>query len=271
MRSIESEGTGPEAEAEAALDALGVAYEAQPSYGRYRPDFRLPDGSVFQVMGCFWHGCPCQRGMDEVGANEDYWGPKLRDNMERDRRRRRELLSERGVPYVAWVWEHADVGRQVEWHCRRLGLAPDTPGRRFWSKVEKRGAGECWPWRAGTDSRGDGNYHRGGTSVRACREAYRLWFGRVPEGTGVVRSCGSAGCCNPGHLRAERSAYAGAGATGEDHGRSKLTEEQVRDIRGRYKEGPAGPSQEELAEEHGVSQAAVSLVLNGETWTGVGR
>lgn len=123
MEAIGSEGTGPEEEAAAALDALDVGYEEQPSYGRYRPDFRLEDGTVLQIMGYFWHGCSCQRGMDEVATNEDYWHPKLEDNVERDRRRRRDLLTEHGVPFVFWVWEHDDVAGRVVALCRARGLA----------------------------------------------------------------------------------------------------------------------------------------------------
>ena len=70
----------------------------------------------------FWHGCPCTRGMDEVATNEDYWTPKLRDNVERDRRRRRELLGEHGAPFVFWVWEHEDVPARVAALCEHRGL-----------------------------------------------------------------------------------------------------------------------------------------------------
>lgn len=125
MQAIESEGTGPELKAAAALDELGVSYDEQPTFGRYRPDFQLEDGTVLQVMGCFWHGCPCVRGMDEVETNEDYWSPKLVDNMARDRRRRRELLEDHGVPFVFWVWEHDDIARKVAWLCEWRGLVDD--------------------------------------------------------------------------------------------------------------------------------------------------
>lgn len=122
MRAIESEGTGPEEQAAAALDALGVGYDEQVRFSRYRPDFQLEDGTVLQTMGCWWHGCPCTRSMAEVETNEDYWTPKLRDNVERDRRRRRELLAEHGVPYVFWVWEHEDIPERVAALCETRGL-----------------------------------------------------------------------------------------------------------------------------------------------------
>jgi DNA mismatch endonuclease Vsr len=204
MEAIGSEGTGPERQAAAALDELGVGYEEQVRYGRYRPDFRLEDGSVLQVMGAFWHGHPSVRGMDEVGTNEDYWTPKLRENVERDRRRRRELLTEHGVPYVAWVWEPDPVPRHVEWHCRRLGLVEGTLKHRFWSKVDRGGADECWPWTSSTRDFNRPWFHSpDGWSHSGNRVAYRLWHGRIPEGRHVVHACGDVSCCNPRHLRAE--------------------------------------------------------------------
>ena len=123
MRAIGSEGTGPEEEAAAALDALGVGYSEQPGFGRYRPDFEIEDGTVLQIMGCFWHGCPCQRGMGKVDTNEDYWHPKLEKNVERDRRRRRDLLGSHDVPYVFWVWEHEDIPSRVAALCEARDLA----------------------------------------------------------------------------------------------------------------------------------------------------
>jgi len=124
MQAIESSGTGPEAQAEAALDELGVRYDDQPGYGRYRPDFRLEDGTVLQVMGCFWHCCPCQRGaqMKDVSSNEDYWSEKHRDNKERDERRRRDLLRDHDAPLVFWVWECQDVPERVAALCEARGL-----------------------------------------------------------------------------------------------------------------------------------------------------
>lgn len=129
MRSIGSENTEPERVAREALEELGVGYEEQPRYGRYRPDFRLEDGTVLQLHGCFWHACPCvSRGMDQVDSHEEYWTEKQRKNVERDRRRRRELLEEHDVPLVFWIWEHEDVAERVLSLCRYLGLVRDAQG-----------------------------------------------------------------------------------------------------------------------------------------------
>ena len=122
MEGNPPEGTSIEGEAAAALDALGVGYDEQVSFSRYRPDFVLEDGTVLQLMGCYWHGCPCSHGMGDVDTNEDYWSEKLETNRARDKRRRRELLSEHGVPFVFWAWEHEDIPARVESLCDARGL-----------------------------------------------------------------------------------------------------------------------------------------------------
>ena len=50
---------------------------------------------------------------------------------------------------------------------------------------------------------------------------------------------------------------------GEDHPRAKLSNRSVADIRAAYKEGQ---KQIVLAMEYGVSQAAISKIVNGHTW-----
>ena len=53
---------------------------------------------------------------------------------------------------------------------------------------------------------------------------------------------------------------------GEQHGRAKLTEAKVREIRDRYDNGCP---QYKLAEEYGVSQRHISMIIRGERWAHV--
>jgi plasmid maintenance system antidote protein VapI len=55
------------------------------------------------------------------------------------------------------------------------------------------------------------------------------------------------------------------GGRGEKHGRAKLTDAQVRQIRQKYV--PRYGEQTKLAREHGVSQVLISKIVNGEVWT----
>ena len=56
-----------------------------------------------------------------------------------------------------------------------------------------------------------------------------------------------------------------SGAIGQTHGRAKLTDKQVREIRARY-EGKWG-EQTRLAKEYGVSQMLISQIVRGTIWT----
>ena len=54
------------------------------------------------VDGCFWHCCPEHGTVPK--SNEDYWIPKLKQNVERDR------ATDRGLREAGWqvlrFWEH---------------------------------------------------------------------------------------------------------------------------------------------------------------------
>jgi DNA mismatch endonuclease (patch repair protein) len=85
---------------------------------RFRKDFRikLDDVSVradvvfpaaklaLFVDGCFWHQCPEHATMPK--RNSEFWAPKLRRNVERDRRVNR-ALTEAGWTVIR-CWEHED-------------------------------------------------------------------------------------------------------------------------------------------------------------------
>lgn len=75
---------------------------------------------------------------------------------------------------------------------------------RFDAKVERRGPNECWPWLAGKNEKGYGQFrpHGGGRMVRAHQYAYVRAYGSIPEGLEVDHICEQRDCQNPRHLRA---------------------------------------------------------------------
>lgn len=75
-----------------------------------------------------------------------------------------------------------------------------TVARRFWSKVARLGADECWPWLAFRDRDGYGRFSIGGTDMSAQRAAWALTSGEIPKGLHVLHDCDNPPCCNPAHL-----------------------------------------------------------------------
>src|SRR5262245_17887722 len=71
---------------------------------------------------------------------------------------------------------------------------------RFWPKVDKRGADDCWPWMASTMRGGYGEIRISRRYVPAHRVAYELTIGPIPDGQLCCHRCDNPPCCNPGHL-----------------------------------------------------------------------
>jgi hypothetical protein len=147
---------------------------------------------------------------------------------------------------------------------------------RFWSKVQKGEANDCWPWTAATDSRGYGNFRSpAGMTNLAHRIAYALTNGPIPRGEGhhgtvVMHLCDNRLCCNPAHLvlgthadnmgdmKAKgRRKSIGKGA---DNGRAKLTQADADKIRMDRRNRMV------IAAEYGVSLSQVKRIRAGTQW-----
>ena len=140
----------------------------------------------------------------------------------------------------------------------------------FWQRVEKRDAGECWPWLGRLDADGYGILSRSTRPFRAHRLAFEITFGTIPDGLIVRHTCDNARCVNPAHLllgtQSDNIADKVARdrqAKGERMGAAKLTEDAVRVIRNAC---AAGLSQSEMARRYGVSLRAVQFIQGGVTW-----
>lgn len=79
-------------------------------------------------------------------------------------------------------------------------LPQPTPEERFWSKVEIRGADDCWLWTAAHHGDGYGLHRHLGRTSRAHRVAYELTIGPIPEGLMLDHLCRVRDCVNPAHL-----------------------------------------------------------------------
>lgn len=84
---------------------------------------------------------------------------------------------------------------------------PITPGliERFWSKVDRAGADECWEWRGEKHTHGYGIYSEwedNRRSVKTYAHRLSLRIAGVDPGSRVVRhDCDNPPCVNPSHLR----------------------------------------------------------------------
>lgn len=105
---------------------------------------------------------------------------------------------------------------------------------------------------------------------RAHRIVFEECFGDIPAGMCVMHTCDNRGCVNPEHLRcgtnrenvADRVARCRS-ARGAKHGRAKLSEDQVMEIRGSRGIYGAMPK---LAKKFGCSVQTVYCALYGKNW-----
>ena len=151
---------------------------------------------------------------------------------------------------------------------------------RFWRDLTKEGpihpvVGQCWIWLRGnlSDYCAYGHISVKHKHIRVHRFSYELHFGKVPEGLHVLHRCDTPLCVNPSHLflgteqeNKDDMVSKGRQAKGSECGGSKLTEEQVTEIKRRYVYRHPKHGQRAMSREFGVSQAAIHLIISGKNW-----
>jgi len=150
----------------------------------------------------------------------------------------------------------------------------------FWAKVSANKKSGCWEWQGTCNSTGYGIVAWGGNNYTAHRVA--AWLSGLVESKGapknkrdtdhVLHKCDNRKCCNPEHFFLgsygdnQKDAYnkkRKVQPKGEAHPNAKLTAIEVKRIRRLYRNGYP---QTKLAEQYGVSQRAISLIVRGETY-----
>ena len=159
---------------------------------------------------------------------------------------------------------------------KRTGTTDDPPKKtladRFWAKVDRRGAEDCWLWTAATNEHGYGVMRPGGQRSGPTVKAHRVSLilaGVDIDGLVIRHSCDNPPCVNPAHLsvgtKAENSAdmvARGRSPRGSRSGASKLTERQVAEIRARQ---AAGELHRVLAADYGVSRVTITNLVTGKS------
>jgi len=143
---------------------------------------------------------------------------------------------------------------------------------RFEQQYERSTEDECWEWYGAVLKSGYGTMKVNGSTERAHRIGYWLRHGEIPDDLFVLHHCDNRRCVNPSHLylgdhvdNRQDAVERDRTAQGEENGRVKLTEDDVREIKRRGED----ELQRDLADEFGISQSSVNDIINGHTWSHV--
>lgn len=141
-----------------------------------------------------------------------------------------------------------------------------TLENRFWMHVNKQDADSCWMWMGSHTKEGYGNFN----SSKAHRISYQLHFGEFPPYMDVLHKCDNPSCVNPDHLflgtaqdNSDDMKRKGRASRGEASGNSKLTAQDVIDIRQGISDKK---SCVDLGRRFGVTSTAISDIKRGRTW-----
>jgi DNA mismatch endonuclease (patch repair protein) len=118
MAAIKGKNTKPELLVRRALHASGFRYRLHAKDLPGRPDIVLPKyNTVIFVHGCFWHHHGCKNSA-WPRVRSDFWGNKIRANVERD------AVNEIALKAMGWrvsiVWECDDAPRALARVIARL-------------------------------------------------------------------------------------------------------------------------------------------------------
>ena len=108
MAAVGQKDTGPEMTVRRLLHGAGYRYRLHRKDLPGKPDIVFGrKKKVIFVHGCFWHGHQCSKGRLPK-SRLDYWAPKITGNIERDRKRVKQLRELGWESFVVWQCELSD-------------------------------------------------------------------------------------------------------------------------------------------------------------------
>lgn len=158
-----------------------------------------------------------------------------------------------------------------------MGRPANTP-EVLWSKVNKRGPNECWPWKGWRHNKGYGRVEINDQTYYAHRVIFDLARPGIiklrDDGSReqcVRHSCDNPVCCNPGHLiigthQDNMNDKVSRNRVSRAKPRAKLTAEEVFWMR---MQKQYGATKKALALLYEVNEATVSGVLYGRHYQDV--
>lgn len=133
----------------------------------------------------------------------------------------------------------------------------------------------CWDWKGYFDKDGypllnSGYNGRGFKERRGNRISWVIYKGEIPEGKYILHSCDNPRCTNPDHLflgtcleNNRDKVFKGRGNKGSKHGNSKLTEEQVKNMRVKFRDGVMI---KRIMEDYKISRQTAYDIKYGNVW-----
>lgn len=118
----------------------------------------------------------------------------------------------------------------------------------------------CWEWTGSLRSTGYGQFYSGTRPIGAHRYSWEMTHGPIPAGLCVLHSCDNRLCVRPDHLWLGTVAENNADAARKGRMHSKLSGDQVLEIRRRRL---AGEDRRSLAAAFGVDVSMVDRIANG--------
>lgn len=143
---------------------------------------------------------------------------------------------------------------------------------RFWAKVKKAEGDACWIWQGARSVSRYGTFSWYGTNINAHRAAWLITNGPI-EGTmggrniDVLHTCGNGhlGCVRPSHLYLGTDLENSRDRINDGRHPSKLTVEQVREIKLALK-NPYDGINNDLAAKYNIGAGAISQIRTGKQW-----